>query len=158
MLKHMFFFYYYCWNFLCMKVRCDFFLFERLGRMRENKTFYFFNVLTKTRYFNTGFVFLQCKNTNQYWSKCSKIFAENHRFFWNNFKRIFFFLSNAKVIKLHSYCSSCFLQIPETQAHSYYDAFYYRDWEGKWTYLVLERWRRWWCWPLLLSAFSASVC
>jgi len=34
--------------------------------------------------------------------------------------------------------------------------FYYRDWEGKCTYLVLERWRRWWCWPLLLSVFSTS--
>jgi len=34
--------------------------------------------------------------------------------------------------------------------------FYCRDWEGKWTYLVLERWRWWWCWPLILSVFSAS--
>jgi len=58
------------------------------------KTKYFFNILTKTRYFNTGFVSLQYKNTNQYWSKCSKIFLENHRFFWNNcfwnFKICFF--------------------------------------------------------------------
>jgi len=46
--------------------------------MHENKTFYFFifyflffifyflYVLTKTGYFNTGFVSLQYKNTNQY--------------------------------------------------------------------------------------------
>ena len=41
---------------------------ERLGRMHENKTFlkYFIYVLTKTGYFNTGFVSLQYKNTNQY--------------------------------------------------------------------------------------------
>jgi len=30
----------------------------------------------KTRYFNTGFVSLQYKNTNQYWSKCSKIYEK----------------------------------------------------------------------------------
>jgi len=51
----------------------------------------FFNVLTKTGYFKTGCVFLQYKNTNQYWSKWSKKFAENHRFFWNNFWRNIFF-------------------------------------------------------------------
>ena len=42
---------------------------ERLGRMHENKTFltYFsFYVLTKTGYFNIGFVFLQYKNTTKY--------------------------------------------------------------------------------------------
>jgi hypothetical protein len=54
--------------------------------MHENKTFYSFIFLTETRYFNTGFVSLQYKNTNQYWSKCNKIFAENHKFF----KKIFF--------------------------------------------------------------------
>jgi hypothetical protein len=37
---------------------------ERLGRMHENKTF--FENLTKTDYFNTGFVSLQYKNTNRY--------------------------------------------------------------------------------------------
>jgi len=45
------------------------FIFERLGRMHENKTFYFYIfifVFMKTRYFNTGFVSLQYKNTNQY--------------------------------------------------------------------------------------------
>jgi len=31
--------------------------------------FYFFNVLTKIEYFNTGFVSLQYKNTNQYCGK-----------------------------------------------------------------------------------------
>jgi len=33
---------------------------------------YFFNVLTKTRYFNTGFAFLRYKNTNWYEPKFSK--------------------------------------------------------------------------------------
>ena len=50
-----------------MKIQYDFFLLyiflERLGRMHENKTFFY--VLTKIRYFNTGFVSLQYKNTNQ---------------------------------------------------------------------------------------------
>jgi hypothetical protein len=32
----------------------------------KTKTCFFFNVLTQTGYFNTGFVFLQYKNTNQY--------------------------------------------------------------------------------------------
>ena len=35
---------------------------ERLGRMHENKTFFFY----KNQVFNTGFVSLQYKNTNQY--------------------------------------------------------------------------------------------
>jgi len=48
------------------------------------KIYFFFNVLTKTGYFNTRFVSLQYNNTNQYWSKCSKLFLENHRFFWYN--------------------------------------------------------------------------
>jgi len=72
----------YFWNFLCyMKIQYEFFIyiFERLGRMHENKKKYFF-ILTKTLYFNTGFVSLQYKNTNQYWSKYSKIFWKNHRF------------------------------------------------------------------------------
>jgi len=46
-----------------------FLFFERLGRMHEKKyfilfIFLFFNVLTKTEYFNTEFVSLQYKNTN----------------------------------------------------------------------------------------------
>jgi hypothetical protein len=55
---------------------------ERLGRMHENKTFYFFYfVLMKTRYFNTGFVSLQYKNTNQYCAKLiQKNIWENHKF------------------------------------------------------------------------------
>jgi len=59
------------------------FVFERLGHMYENKNFFlcFFNVLMKTRYFNTRFVSLQYKNTNQYCSKCSQKFSENHTFF-----------------------------------------------------------------------------
>ena len=46
-----------------------FFIFEKLGRMHENKAFCvcvynFYNVSMKTEYFNTNFVFLQYKNTN----------------------------------------------------------------------------------------------
>jgi len=79
------------------------FFLERLGCMHENKTFFFCYVLTKTRYFNTRFIFLQYKNTNQYWSKCSKIFAENHRFFKIIFEKkffFFFFLGRARPIWL----------------------------------------------------------
>jgi hypothetical protein len=42
---------------------------ERLGRMHKKIYifyFLFFNVLTKTKYFNTIFVSLQYKNANQY--------------------------------------------------------------------------------------------
>jgi hypothetical protein len=56
---------------------------ERLGRMHENKIFliyFIFYVLTKTGYFNTGFVSLQYKNTNRYWSKYSNKITENHIF------------------------------------------------------------------------------
>ena len=47
--------------------------------------FYFFDDLTKTGYFNTGFVSLQYKNTNRYWPKCSNKLVENHIFFWKFF-------------------------------------------------------------------------
>ena len=58
---------------------------------KQNILFYYYlNVLTKTGYFNTGFVSLQYKNKNQYWSKWSKKFAENHRFFEKNFFEFFF--------------------------------------------------------------------
>jgi hypothetical protein len=67
------------------------FVFRDLAVYTKTKYFFFCYVLTKTRYFNTGFVSLQYKNTNQYWSKCSEIFAENHSFFLNNFWRKFFF-------------------------------------------------------------------
>jgi len=59
------------------------FFFWRLGRMHENKTF----ILTKIRYFNTGFVSLQYKNTNKYWSKYNKNTRKNHKF-----SNIFFFI------------------------------------------------------------------
>jgi len=36
-----------------MKIEYEFFSFERFGRMHENKNMFFFNVLTKTGYFNT---------------------------------------------------------------------------------------------------------
>jgi len=70
-----------------MKIQYDFFYYYIFFRetwpyaWKQNIFFY------KNQVFNTGFVSLQYKNTNQYWSKCSKIFAENHRFL----KRIFWF-------------------------------------------------------------------
>jgi len=77
-------------NFLCcVKIWCYniyiyiyIYILERLGRIHENKIF--FENLTKTDYFNTGFVSLQYKNTNRYWSKYSNKITENH-IFWNNF-------------------------------------------------------------------------
>jgi len=90
----------YFWNFLFLYSNTIWFIIiiiiERLGRMHENKTFYFFifyffYVLTKTGYFNTGFVSLQYKNTNQYWSKCSKIFAENHKFLKKKIEEFFYY-------------------------------------------------------------------
>jgi hypothetical protein len=51
---------------------------------KQNILFYLF-IFFENQVFNTEFVSLQYKNTNQYWSKCSEIFAENHRFL----KRIF---------------------------------------------------------------------
>jgi hypothetical protein len=43
-----------------------FLIFERLGRMHENKIILFSMFLTKTGYFNTEFVSLRYKNINQY--------------------------------------------------------------------------------------------
>ena len=60
--------------------------------MHENKTFFFFENLTKTDYFNTGFISLQYKNTNRYWSKYNNKITENHIFF--------------KIILLKNFCSS----------------------------------------------------
>jgi hypothetical protein len=78
--------------FVVWKYNMIFFIFERLDRMYENKTFLFlfFNVLTKIGYFNTGFVYLHNKNTNRYWSKCSNKFAEITDFFKIIFEEIFF--------------------------------------------------------------------
>jgi hypothetical protein len=61
-------------EFFCMKIQYEtFYIFERLGRMHENKTFFFCfskycfcNISEKIGYFNIGFVFLHYKNTNQY--------------------------------------------------------------------------------------------
>jgi len=58
--------------------------------MHESKTFYFYIFFMKTRYFNTGFVSLQYKNTNQYWSKCSKIYEKITNFFLNFFLNLLF--------------------------------------------------------------------
>jgi len=49
--------------------------------MHENKNIFCFNVLTKIGYFNTRFIFLQCKNTNQYYAKLINNIWENHKFF-----------------------------------------------------------------------------
>jgi hypothetical protein len=66
---------------------CFFYLFLRdlAVCMKTKYFFYFFNVLTKTRYFNTGFISLQYKNTNRYWSKCNKKFCGKSYFFKKNF-------------------------------------------------------------------------
>jgi hypothetical protein len=84
------------WNFLCyMKIQYEFFIYilERLGRMHKNKRFFFIiiiYVLTKTRYFNTGFVSLQYKNTNRYWLKCNENLRKITDIFLNNFFEYFF--------------------------------------------------------------------
>jgi len=77
-----------------MKIQYDFFkIFERLGHMHENKIFfYFFFASMKTKYFNTGFVYLQYKNTNQYQSKCSKkIYEKITNFFEIIYEKILFY-------------------------------------------------------------------
>ena len=61
-------------SFFFMKIQYDFFKFflERLSRMHENKTFYsilfflLFFFFYENQIFNTEFVSLQYKNTNQY--------------------------------------------------------------------------------------------
>jgi hypothetical protein len=47
--------------------------------MHENKTF-FFDVLTKTGFFNSGFVSLRYKNTNQYYAIVIKIGGKSTNF------------------------------------------------------------------------------
>jgi len=87
------------WNFLCcVKIWCYniyIYMLERLGRMHENKTFFFcnyvfFDVLTKIGFFNTGFVSLQYKNTNRHWSKYINKITENHIFFEIIFEEFLF--------------------------------------------------------------------
>jgi hypothetical protein len=74
-LKYMLKYFFDLFLFYVYKKRYNFFfIFERLGRMHENKIFFLFynlfcNVLTKTRYFNIGFVSLRYKNTSQYYAK-----------------------------------------------------------------------------------------
>jgi len=46
--------------------------------------------------------------------------------------------------------SFCFL-------HTNMHHLYYKEWEEKWTYLVLERWRWWRCCVLCFTVSSASV-
>jgi hypothetical protein len=83
----------YFLNFCCMKIWYEFFFWDTWPyAWKQNILFYYYlNVLTKTGYFNTGFISLQYKNKNQYWSKWSKKFAENHRFFEKNFFEFFFY-------------------------------------------------------------------
>jgi len=71
------------------------FSFEKLGRMHKNIFFLFFKffcileVLTKTGYFNTGFVFFfGIKIPTKYKTKFSKKITENN---YNFLKRNFFF-------------------------------------------------------------------
>jgi len=71
------------------------FSFEKLGRMHKNIFFLFFKffcileVLTKTGYFNTGFVFFfGIKIPTKYKTKFSKKITENN---YNFLKRKFFF-------------------------------------------------------------------
>jgi len=121
--------------------------------MHENKIFYFIYlfIFDENQVFNTWFVFLQYKNTNQYWLKYSKIFAKNHRFFKTNLN---FFLdwahsaymigldlasqawNSAKVIKLPLHCSSPFCQLTQNAGNT----FYHRDCGRSKTYRELERW------------------
>ena len=49
--------------------------------------------------------------------------------------------------------SFCFFVFLHTNMHH----LYYREWEEKWTYMVLERWRRWRCCVLCFTVSSASV-
>jgi hypothetical protein len=88
----------YFWNFLCyMKIQYDFLLllfFRDLAVCMKTKTFFY--ILTKTWYFNTGFVYLQYKNTNRYWSKYSKKYTRKSRIFEKIFFGIFFGLGPAR--------------------------------------------------------------
>jgi len=68
-------------NFCCMKIWYDFFWETWPYAWKQN----IFLCLTKTRYFNTGFVSLQYKNTNQYWSKYSKKYTGKSKIFWKYF-------------------------------------------------------------------------
>jgi len=88
-------------------------------------------------------------------------------------------MNKAKVIKFPSHCSSSFLaRMNKTERcnwrfqvlaslrlfvffffflHTNMHHLYCRDWEGKWTYLVLEWRRRWWCYVLCFTVSFASV-
>ena len=96
---------------------------------------------------------------------------------WAIHARVIFYacMNSAKVIKLPSHCSSsCFQYRNRTKGrknrviaalislrflfvflHTIMHHYYCRDWEGKRTYLVLERWRQWWC-CVLRRAVSPS--
>jgi hypothetical protein len=76
-----------------MKIQYDLFIFwfQRLDYMHENKDmrlYIYIYVSTKIRYFNTGFVFLRYKNTNQYWAK----WIEKHKRKTQIFKKYIFLI------------------------------------------------------------------
>ena len=84
------------WIFLCcMKIQYEiifyflFYFWETWPYAWKQK--HFFNVLTKTEYFNTEFVSLQYKNTNRYWSKCSKKYTRKSQKKIKNIYLEFFF-------------------------------------------------------------------
>jgi hypothetical protein len=82
------------WNFLCyMKIQYEFFIyiFERLGRMHENKRFFLLLLFMSWR--KPGIliiVSLQYKNTNRYWLKCNENLWKITDIFLNNFFEYFF--------------------------------------------------------------------
>jgi hypothetical protein len=103
-----------------------------------------FYVLTKNKYFNIGFVSLQYKNTNQYWSKWSKKFAENHKFFEIIFED---WLSNANLRE--QFTHACYNQnVIKLHLHSV--CANYKQKENEWkAYLVHNR-----CWEKSLLSLS----
>jgi hypothetical protein len=86
MLIHIFKIFFVIWKYNMI----FYFIFERLSRMHENNFFLMFwrklAILIPDVYLYSIKI-----QTNIYWSKWSKKFAENHRFFWNNFWNFFFF-------------------------------------------------------------------
>ena len=90
----------YFWNFLCcIQIQYVFFIYfweTWPYAWKQNIFFIFFNVLTKTGYFNTEFISLQYKNTNRYWSKCNKKIYRKSHFFLNFFLMNLIFLGSTQ--------------------------------------------------------------
>jgi len=95
MLIHIFEIFFVIWKY---NMIFFYFIFERLGRMHENKIFFlfyfYFFVLPKTGYFNTKLVSLQYKNTNQCWLKYSRKKKQNITDFLKHFYFLFLFYFN----------------------------------------------------------------